>query len=128
MRLPGACLAPPAQLLCRVKRKPRYAQSKIDTDLSFYGQWLEREGSVRSADKDICICADPQRNAATRANILAGERAMMDSVRRCEDGPCHGATSPYAEIKAQSVDVPEIGLRRSHRWSKAEVAASGMGR
>jgi hypothetical protein len=42
----------------RLKRKTRNSQGKIDARLALHGEWLKRKGSMRSADKNIGICAE----------------------------------------------------------------------
>ena len=43
----------------RAKGKPGYAKGKIDTDLAFNRERLQRDGPVRSAYKNVGIGAEP---------------------------------------------------------------------
>jgi hypothetical protein len=74
---------------------------------------------MRPADQDMCTGAKSDRNAATGANIMAGERTMMVSTCRCHHRPYHGATRSDAQIKTQPVDVSDVVLwRPANVWSE----------
>ena len=74
---------------------------------------------MRPADQDMCTGAKPERNAATGADILTGERTMMVSTGRGHHRPYHGATRSDAQIKPHPVDVSEVVLwRPANVWSE----------
>jgi len=93
------------------KRKSGNAEGKINTDLPFNRERLQRDGPVRSADKNVGIGAEPDRNASARADVSAGQRTMMNSVGRCEHRPYHGTPGSDSEIETEPVDVADINLR-----------------
>ena len=95
------------------KRKSGNAEGKIDTDLPFNRERLQRDGPVRSADKNVGIGTEPDGNASACSDVSPGQCAMMVSVGRGQHRPYHGAAGSHSEIETKPVDVTCIVFRRS---------------
>jgi hypothetical protein len=67
---------------------------------------------VRSAYKSVGPNPETKRSTAAGADIFAGQRTVMKSVRWGEYAPNHYAASPDAEIKSEAIDVAVVMLGR----------------
>ena len=75
---------------------------------------------MRSADKSIGSNTDTERCTSAAANIFAGQRTVMISVRRRENAPSHYATGLDANINPQAIYVTHIIFRcPAAVWLKA---------
>src|SRR6476646_7082503 len=95
--------------------KFRDPDRKIESDRAVHRDRLQRHGAVGAADEAIGAEAGSNGHLATRAKIVAGEKAGIGANAVREHAPYHDAAAGDADVEAELADRSAIDLLRAGR-------------
>src|ERR1700687_458588 len=97
-----------------------------EADLALHAERLQCDRIVRSADQHVAAGSDPDRRAALRTGIIAGEIARAEPRHRCKHPPGERRFLGDAEIEADLADGRNVAVLR-HALGAQHAAEVGHG-